>query len=172
MPRPSSEIAIPESVWEQHKKIIWNLYIHQNGKKKKVMEIMEAEHGFNATDWQFEEHFKKWGFRKNFRAEEWKAIQHHILKRKNAGRPDSDVYDNGLLVPKKKVQKGTYRNGTISTVERFTKCPSPKLPAGVVVCTPPASVVQWPKTGNLPWVSFHTMLVSRGMHFRYQFPVR
>lgn len=55
--------------------------------------------------------FKKWGFRKNKRAHDWEFIDRSIKRRKNEGK-ESEVFHNGLLIPKQRVEKEIARNVT------------------------------------------------------------
>ena len=129
---------------------------------------------------QYERHFKKWKFRKNLKSEEWKAVHHHVSKRKRNDK-ESDVYIDDILVPREKVRKETSRNSFVSIVEQCVQgnaalalqgnililvtafsAPSSAMPNGLLVCTPAASEVDTLQTDNLPWFRFESWLESQG----------
>lgn len=51
---------------------------------------------------------------------EWNAISHHLGKRKREGK-QTDLYVDGVLIPKKKVQKESSRNDFIPALEKYTR---------------------------------------------------
>lgn len=74
----------------------------------------------NSIDWislvdfadskaQYERQFKKWGFRKNQKGPKWKDAHRRIAKRKRDGK-DSIVYIDGVLIPRKRIQKEERHN--------------------------------------------------------------
>lgn len=75
----------------------------------------------NISKNQYVSHFKKWGWRKNITAPEWRLIDKALATRKEAGR-ESEVYFNGFRVPDVKVKKEISRNVTLSS--KFTSCKS------------------------------------------------
>jgi hypothetical protein len=62
---------------------------------------------------QYELQFKKWQFRKNRTAEEWKIIAHKLTERKKEHK-ESEVVLNGNLINPKKLKKETLRYGPLS----------------------------------------------------------
>jgi hypothetical protein len=64
--------------------------------------------------------FKKWNFRKNRTAEEWKIVAHKITQREREHK-DSEVLVNGNPVNPKKLRKETlrYRSRSGGTEVRF-----------------------------------------------------
>lgn len=104
--------------------------------------------------------FKEWEFEKNLKQGSWRAIDHHISKRKREGK-DSEVLHNDMVLPTKKVRKDTLRSreavGSIHMIAEGGKlqsipvlfstwtltcgtiAPSPDLPKGVIVRTPSAT---------------------------------
>jgi len=62
---------------------------------------------------QYELQFKKWQFRKNRTAEEWKIVAHKLTERKKEHK-DSEVVLNGNLINPKKLRKETLRYGSLS----------------------------------------------------------
>jgi hypothetical protein len=69
---------------------------------------------------QYERQFKKWHFRKNLKNAEWNAVNVHLSKRKRDGK-ESDLYVDGILVPRKKVQKETSRNCFVSLAKQHVQ---------------------------------------------------
>jgi hypothetical protein len=69
---------------------------------------------------QYENRFKRWGFRKNGRATEWKCIRRKIGLRKEAGK-ESAVYLNGHLLSESTVRRETSRQGHMSALEQLTQ---------------------------------------------------
>jgi len=63
---------------------------------------------------QYELQFKKWRFRKNRTADEWKIIAHKLRERKQK-RKESEVVLNGNTINPKKVRKETLRYGSMLT---------------------------------------------------------
>jgi hypothetical protein len=63
---------------------------------------------------QYELHFKKWQFRKNRTAGEWKIVARKLRERKNQ-RKESEVVLNGKAINPKKLRKETLRYGSMST---------------------------------------------------------
>jgi hypothetical protein len=57
---------------------------------------------------QYELQFKKWNFRKNRTAEEWKIVAHKITQRESEHK-DSEVLVNGTPINPKKLRKETLR---------------------------------------------------------------
>jgi hypothetical protein len=57
---------------------------------------------------QYERHFAKWGFRKNIAESDWIQIGRQIEERKRVGK-DSDVYRNGVIIPRDKIRKSIAR---------------------------------------------------------------
>lgn len=67
---------------------------------------------------QYENRFKKWGFRKHRKGREWKDAYHRIEKRKRDGK-DSSLYVDGVLIPKKKFRKEASRHNFPTIQERY-----------------------------------------------------
>ena len=68
---------------------------------------------------QYELQFKKWQFRKNRTAGEWKIVAHKLMKRKLKHK-ETEVILNGKFINPKKLSKETRRYGSISTgIEHF-----------------------------------------------------
>jgi hypothetical protein len=65
---------------------------------------------------QYEKRFKEWGFKKNHTKEDWKIMGHKVGKRKRAAK-ESDVYIDGEMMPRKKLQKEISRQGYMSFTE-------------------------------------------------------
>jgi hypothetical protein len=69
---------------------------------------------------QYENRFKRWGFRKNGHATEWKFIRRKIGVRKEAGK-ESAVYLKGRLLSESTVRRETSRHGHMSALEQSTQ---------------------------------------------------
>jgi hypothetical protein len=114
------------------------VYLVQDNSLAHLMDVMRSSHNFEARwenlgtyviefpSWlftskpQYERQFKKWGFRKNLKSLEWKAVSHHLRKRKREGK-ESDLYVDETLVPEKKLRKETARNGFVSVWELYAQ---------------------------------------------------
>ncbi|RYP06498.1 hypothetical protein DL765_009465 [Monosporascus sp. GIB2] len=126
-----------DAEWNNHKETMRHLYLTQQKPLKEVMRHMQETHGFHKTSAtlrdpvaplmifpadtvnskaQYENHFKKWGFRKNRAGIEYKILSRKIEKRKKAGK-ESDVFVNGILLPREKVENGIRHHGYITTIE-------------------------------------------------------
>jgi hypothetical protein len=76
---------------------------------------------------QYEGAFKRWNWRKNLTAKEWKVVAHKIQKRK-ARDPELEVQEvgaeiriHGIMIPSKKVKVETRRHNHQSIFEKFRK---------------------------------------------------
>jgi hypothetical protein len=58
--------------------------------------------------WVYEAKFREWNFRKKLWGADWRIIG-DILKKRKLEDKDSDVFDHGILIPPKKVQKEIVR---------------------------------------------------------------
>ncbi|KAK2605550.1 hypothetical protein N8I77_008379 [Diaporthe amygdali] len=65
----STTRKIAPGEWERHKNNIIELYGRMS--LKNVREEMRIQHGFDASSWQYEVQFKRWGIRKNATRNEW-----------------------------------------------------------------------------------------------------
>jgi len=57
------------------------------------------------SDAQYEAQFKKWGFRKNLKKNDWEYVHTRIEQRIIDGRGPSAVFHNDTLIPQEKVKK-------------------------------------------------------------------
>ncbi|PMD26009.1 hypothetical protein NA56DRAFT_642238 [Hyaloscypha hepaticicola] len=64
----------PKSHWEALKPLIHQLYIKENQTFTKVAAYLDQNHGLNPTKKQFLRRLKEWGFEKNVKGEERRAI--------------------------------------------------------------------------------------------------
>lgn len=84
---------------------------------------------------QYERRLKQWDFRKYFKAAEWKGIDHRVNKRKREGK-ESEVYKDGILVPKEKIRKEVAR-AALTVEERYGSGKlvlSPYMPVSYLTC--------------------------------------
>src|SRR5436190_12120057 len=126
---------IMEDPWDSYKEILQHLFLTENRTLKSVKEFMNDTYGFRARyTWtldseaiitnlvnsiaQYENRFKKWGFRKKQTARKWIDVQGRVEKRKRDGK-ESNVYNGGRLVPQKKVRKEISRHNFPTIQERY-----------------------------------------------------
>ena len=67
---------------------------------------------------QYELQFKKWRFRKNRTAEEWRIVAQKLTERKQK-RKESEVVLYGKPISSKKLKKETLRYGSILKASEF-----------------------------------------------------
>jgi len=72
---------------------------------------------------QYERQFKIWKFRKNLKSHEWIFVHYRFNKRERCGK-ESELYVDGVLVPKKKIKKETARHNFPSITERYASSDS------------------------------------------------
>ncbi|KAI1075644.1 ankyrin [Whalleya microplaca] len=65
---------IPNYRWVEHKDIILSLYLTQDLTLQKLAQTMSNNHGFIATQSQYEAQLRTWNVRKNLQADEWKIV--------------------------------------------------------------------------------------------------
>ncbi|KAJ1323208.1 Clr5 domain-containing protein [Microdochium nivale] len=125
----------PESVWDSHKSEIERLYCDENWSQKAVHEFMREMHGFCATKFQYESHFKKWKFRKNHSQATWAKIGDLVRQ----GGSSSVVKHNGRELSARKLQKGItrYKTGDTSTAANDPLSPGFELVLTDVSKPPP-----------------------------------
>ncbi|KAN0098195.1 Ankyrin repeat-containing domain protein [Hyaloscypha variabilis] len=125
-----------EIVWGFFESTLRTLYLEQDLSLKEVMHEMAAKYQFNATKSQYELQFKKWQFRKNRTADEWKIVARKLAERKNEHK-ESEVVLNGNLINPKKLRKETLRYGSMSkAIQIHPLGPSPPTPEGFIIRTP------------------------------------
>ncbi|KAH7190121.1 hypothetical protein DER44DRAFT_851925 [Fusarium oxysporum] len=96
---------------------------------------------FASNKSQYEYRFKKWGFWKNQTHENWQIISWKINKRKKDGK-NSDVYCGEELISVKRLRKEISRHD-MTTLEKlhWTQAPSPPMPPGFQIRTPPGQAI-------------------------------
>ncbi|PMD66637.1 ankyrin, partial [Hyaloscypha bicolor E] len=125
-----------EIVWGTFEGTLRTLYLEQDLSLTEVMHEMATKHQFNATKSQYELQFKKWHFRKNRTAGEWKIVARKLAERKNKHK-ESEIVLNGKPINPKKLRKETLRYGSMSTsVQIHPPDPSPPTPEGFIIRTP------------------------------------
>ena len=141
--------------WDQFKPTLQTLYLDQDLSLAEVMREMAAKYNLVETKSQFELQFKKWQFRKNCTAEEWRIVASKIRKRKRVYK-ESEVILNGHTINPKKLRKEIYRYGSLPIVPKTLligkplciyvnimfspeeKGPSPPTPEGFNIRNPPS----------------------------------
>lgn len=111
--------TIPQAEWDLYKTRLRSLYDKEP--LAKVIQLAESDYGFLARfvisiheGWpcsnyhtskaQYIRQFKKWGFEKNLKSEQWKGIAGMVRKRKSQGK-DSQVSIKNRQIPHKKLCK-------------------------------------------------------------------
>ncbi|PGH07901.1 hypothetical protein AJ80_07941 [Polytolypa hystricis UAMH7299] len=170
MTKPVANKNLSSEAWELHKRFVES-YLSNGVLHKDLPELMARERNFHASKAQYERQLKKWNFCKYRNKDHWKAIGYHVGKRKRDGK-DSDVYEDDSLLPEPKVRKEIARY--TSTVDLFTKEPSPPLPDNIAiytpqtVYTPQADAPSWVLTSpiaNLPCVEFFRSISVRDNNY-------
>jgi hypothetical protein len=69
---------------------------------------------------QYERYFNEWGLSKKRKKDAYKVIGQKIKLRRTRGK-DSDVYLDGELMPRKKIQKEISRQGYMTTSEQISQ---------------------------------------------------
>lgn len=146
--------------WEFHKETIQRIYITQDKSLNHVMEYMQKSQGFSASKAQYERQFKIWKFRKNLKSHEWIFVHYRFNKRERNGK-ESELYVDGVLVPKKKIKKETARHKFPTITERYASVPSPKTPEGLSIRTPLALCPWTLRLEDLPWFNFQDFIDSQ-----------
>ncbi|KAI1291420.1 hypothetical protein F5Y03DRAFT_400705 [Xylaria venustula] len=115
-PTPLRKIRAEE--WNHHKDTIITLYLgHDEGRQgtgdgtagvkglslAELTNVMNNDHGFNATEHQFEAQLKRWKARKNLKPEEWGPILHRLASLPQGTK--SRVLICGRVVPQKTIQR-------------------------------------------------------------------
>ena len=120
---------LPRAEWEIHRPELRRLYIEQKMKLKDIISHMGRSHNFHAryatlkaddsrcrltcgmdSEYQYEEKFRTWGFRKNLNKDDYQYIDHRIKKRKAEDegleiQRETAVYLNDERIPPKRIKK-------------------------------------------------------------------
>ncbi|KAJ1326982.1 ankyrin repeat domain-containing protein 50 [Microdochium nivale] len=126
---------IAESEWEAHRARIERMYCQENRTQKEVQMFMSSTHGFSATKWQYETHFKAWNLKKNYSQEEWATMDSAIRRGEVDVSSAPSIY-LGRPLSSKRVKKALSRyQCNPTTASTFSHLSSPAaLPPGL---TPP-----------------------------------
>ena len=68
---------------------------------------------------QYEKKFKEWGFGKNCTKDDWKIVGQKVGLRKRTAK-ESNVYHDGELMPRKRLQKEVSRQGFMTVTEQLS----------------------------------------------------
>ncbi|ETS73273.1 hypothetical protein PFICI_14878 [Pestalotiopsis fici W106-1] len=113
--------------WATHRTTITALYEGQNMTLKKIMQTMEADHKFFATERMYKSRLKQWGLRKNYRYEE----VNEIIRQQQSTRPATATGARSSGAPVaaagSRIRKGTGRR-----VRPYRKQPD-NTPAPIIV---------------------------------------
>ncbi|KXJ86089.1 hypothetical protein Micbo1qcDRAFT_168890, partial [Microdochium bolleyi] len=105
------------------------MYCQENRTQKEVQMFMSRTHGFSATKWQYETHFKAWNLRKNYSQEAWTTMD-SAIRRGEADVSSALIGYIGRPLSSRKVKKALSRYQCRPT----TESPPAALPFGL---TPP-----------------------------------
>ncbi|KAH7120893.1 ankyrin repeat-containing domain protein [Dendryphion nanum] len=100
---------VDDSAWELHENTIRQLYVTERKPLKAVMDIMENEHSFKKSKYQYECIFKKWQMTKKAKSSDWEFVAMRLHNRKSLGKA-SKVIINDQLVPGKTVEREVRRS--------------------------------------------------------------
>ncbi|ORX94422.1 hypothetical protein BCR34DRAFT_608269 [Clohesyomyces aquaticus] len=65
VPKPQLVLGYIEKEWEVLRPELEQLYVHKRWKLRHLMQYMESNYGFKATEQMYKKRFAKWGFMKN-----------------------------------------------------------------------------------------------------------
>ncbi|KAJ5927957.1 ankyrin repeat-containing domain protein [Penicillium verhagenii] len=125
---------------DSHHDELRSLWLEQGWSVKRIRSFMVERHGFNRSEQQYMRYFNKWGFKKNFTTSDWNFIAYRQEKRKRDGKDPGEVWQNGKLVPERKVRKEISRHVTLSSQYTAAQTSEPQTPEGIMVCTPQPSM--------------------------------
>ncbi|KAI1383734.1 uncharacterized protein F4822DRAFT_417403 [Hypoxylon trugodes] len=122
-------------VWEAHKAEISRLYLDENKRLKDVMEIMESQWGFRASQKMYKTKLTQWKFFKNNRQADVANLLYLQRHRLAIGK-ESTFHRNGKPID---VEAYMRRRG-ISAFDLVEVADSSDLPPTIVRCRTPPSV--------------------------------
>ncbi|KAJ5352186.1 hypothetical protein N7452_001160 [Penicillium brevicompactum] len=152
-----------EEAWGRHREELKSLWLEKRLTMKQVQDYMSQMHNFWKEEHQYSRQFKKWGFKKNQKKEEWMFVASRGEKRKRDGKDFGPVRMHGQLIPEPKVRKEISRHVSLSS--QYFGDLDPKTPDGILVGTPRARIeatydgaTDWPQNesfdfatlGNIP----------------------
>ncbi|CEJ61588.1 hypothetical protein PMG11_10118 [Penicillium brasilianum] len=109
---------MPSKDWEAHKHEINRLYMVEGKPKEKVMQIMENNHGFIASKWQYENQFRRWGFKKNLGGSRiWVYVRETNKRRKLKDKNDVEVFIDGIPQSPGSIATGIRRHAYETVIE-------------------------------------------------------
>ncbi|KAK5086269.1 hypothetical protein LTR70_007357 [Exophiala xenobiotica] len=99
----------PDSVWEGHKQLLFELYMQQNNTLEWTRGHMSSVQNFEASEQQYRRKFTSWGFSKNIPGEYWLVLSQE-LKRQSLKVCDVDVFFNNRPIDPRTLRKELPRN--------------------------------------------------------------
>ncbi|VUC30901.1 unnamed protein product [Clonostachys rosea] len=107
---PTVPQKISKETWEELKPTIKRLHIDQGLPvkskigRRSLTKVMKDEHNFNATHYQYEAQFRKWGWVKNLSNAEWNLVLpvYHWLKEQHI---DVQVKVSGRVLEKSRLER-------------------------------------------------------------------
>ncbi|KAK9425987.1 putative Clr5 domain-containing protein [Seiridium unicorne] len=128
--------------WATHRATVTSLYEGQNMTLKKIMQIMENEHKFYATERMYKSRLKQWGLRKNYRYEEVNEIIRQQSTRVSAAKPGSSSVVVGSRVRRAEARRGRPSRRQLGPLVLATPKRSPRTAVATLQqLTPPSSGV-------------------------------
>jgi hypothetical protein len=97
---------------------------------------------------QYEKKFREWGFQKNRSKDDWKIVGQKVVQRKRTAK-ESNVYVDGELMPRKRLQKEISRQGFMTVTEQFHRAQG-ELPT--VSHGRPRLTALRSTSGDAPWI--------------------
>lgn len=132
---PRRRRTAEEDDFKPYEEVIRQLYISENRPLHKVISMMAEDHGFNRrqvfvihrtttigglnihSKAQYESAFRRWGIKKNSKADEWKFVGQRIEEREYRGLRCA-VKIRGVQIPEAKVLKEVQRYKFQTTYDR------------------------------------------------------
>lgn len=123
--------------WETYKDRIYQLYTIEGRTLSKLTKMM-TDLGFKRTKAQYERVFKKWGWKKHSKKDDWRFIAAQIKQREKQGRR-SEVTIRGDVIPDWKIKKEVSRYEYLLGPYHRYDANKTTTPPHIRVYTPPLS---------------------------------
>ncbi|KAF1956768.1 ankyrin [Byssothecium circinans] len=139
---PTRRSKIPEAKWEANKSIIERL-IRRDKRKLPgddgIIDYMRRHHDFDASESQYENRFRKWGFRKKLNKVDWLIIANILRERESRGL-ESEVHANGERLQAHKVRKETSRRRGVLDEDEQQRLKTGQLPPSIEIRSPESRI--------------------------------
>ncbi|PQE31229.1 isoform 3 of ankyrin-3 protein [Rutstroemia sp. NJR-2017a WRK4] len=154
---------VPKSrpTWDDCKPVIKKLYVDDRNSVEQVMDIIRLQFEFTASKSSYERQLKTWGFQKKISQAHQEFLKLRLETRQQQNI-ESDIYVNGMLIPKDEIRKRIKRV-TVGYGERMALVARCRTPEGLIILTPTSdSYMKSIRTSDLPWIDFQKQLHSPG----------